>query len=140
MNENKTIIYGNYLCGGAVSVEENLTFEKIHDIVNGWRGEVSQTFIGRRTNETVVSFLENGLVLFNHFTEESKNQSTPNLIIENHYVYGTYIIARMENGKIISLTSEDIKYIDGCYLQIEILRKAINDTLKKNAQRENKNG
>lgn len=135
-----TTIFGNYLYGGSVTIEKNLTLERVHDLLNGWRNNIVTNELERKSNETIVKFLDNGLVLFNHRSKDCENQSTPNLVIENNYIYGGYIIARMNDGDFIDLTAEDIEYLEGCYTQILILRKAINDKLAKEYQENNKNG
>lgn len=135
-----TTIFGNYLFGGSVSIEKDLTLEKIHDLLNGWRNNIDTGKLERKSNETIVKFLDNGLVIFNHRSKNCEDQSTPNLVIENNYIYGGYIIVRMDKGNFVDLTTEDIEYLEGCYTQILILRKAINEKLKKEYQENNKNG
>ena len=55
------------------------------------------------------------------------------IIIENNYVHGTYLIARMENGIFRDLTEEDIKYLEGCHNQIVMLKQAYFSKKNKNA-------
>lgn len=123
-------VFGNYLMGSSsVVVEEDLTLQKIHEIVNHW-------FINKRTNklykaynETTMVALDNGLMLFYHKPEERLKEeiaeTLPSLIIENIYIYGAYIIAKMDKGNFVDLTKEDVEYLEGCYNQILALKKAV---------------
>lgn len=114
-------VFGNYLIGSSsVIVEEDLTLQKVHEIVNHW-------FINKRTNElykayneTTIVALDNGLMLFYHKPDERLKEeikeTLPSLIIEieNVYIYGAYVIARLNGNNFVDLTEEDIQYLEGC--------------------------
>lgn len=123
-------VFGNYLMGSSsVIVEEDLTLQKVHEIVNHW-------FINKRTNElykayneTTMVALDNGLMLFYHKPEERLKEeiaeTLPSLIIENVYIYGAYVIARLNGNNFVDLTEEDIQYLEGCYNQILAIKKTM---------------
>lgn len=122
-----TTTFGNYLINGAVNIEENLTLRKVHEIVNHWVVHKKTKELFKFANETKMVFLENGLVLFYHETKEyfddEINKIIPSIIIENNYVHGTYLIARMENGQFENLTQEDVKYLENCFNQVSALKE-----------------
>ena len=123
-------VFGNYLMGSSsVVVEEDLTLQKVHEIVNHW-------FINKRTNklykaynETTMVALDNGLMLFYHKPEERLKEeiaeTLPSLIIENVYIYGAYVVARLDGNNFVDLTEEDIQYLEGCYNQILAIKKTM---------------
>lgn len=123
-------VFGNYLMGSSsVVVEEDLTLQKIHEIVNHWLINKRTNELFKSSNETTMVNLDNGLMLFYHKPEERLKEeiaeTLPSLIIENIYIYGAYIIAKMDNGNFVDLTKEDIEYLEGCYNQILVLKKAV---------------
>ena len=125
-------VFGNYLMGSSsVVVEEDLTLQKVHEIVNNW-------FINKRTNElykayneTTMIALDGGLMLFYHKPtkemEEEVKDYLPSLIIENVYIYGAYVIARLDGNNFVDLTKEDIQYLEGCYSQILAIKKTMSN-------------
>ena len=125
-------VFGNYLMGGSsVTIEEDLTLQKVHEIVNNW-------FINKRTNELFKAYnetsmvaLDNGLMLFYHKPtkemEEEVQDYLPSLIIENVYIYGAYVIARLDGNNFVDLTKEDIQYLEGCYSQILVIKKTMSN-------------
>lgn len=122
-----TKIYSNHLSSGAVSMIQNLTLQKIHEIVNHWEINPKTKKLFKFYNETRMVFLENDLVLFYHPTPKEDLEGeileyVPNLIIENNIIRGTYVIAKIKNGNIEDLTDEDVLYIDGCYKQVLALK------------------
>ena len=135
----RTVIFGNYLCGGCACVEEDLTLEKIHRIINHW-------FINQRTgelykasNKTQMVFLENNLVLFYHTAEDCVDEGAkqiPHLIFEDHSIFGIYIIARYENGDFVDLTKEDILRLEKSKQEIDEMR--MKEIEKCRIERENK--
>lgn len=123
-------VFGNYLTGSSsVIVEEDLTLQKIHEIVNHWFINKRTNELFKSSNETTMVDLGNGLMLFYHKPEERLKEeiaeTLPSLIIENIYIYGAYIIAKMDKGNFVDLTKEDIEYLEGCYNQILVLKKAV---------------
>lgn len=131
-------VFGNYLMGSSsVIIEEDLTLQKIHEIVNHWIINKRTNELHKTYNETTMVNLDNGLMLFYHKPEERLKEeiaeTLPSLIIENIYIYGAYIIAKMDKGNFVDLTTEDIEYLEGCYNQILALKKTmINKTSNKN--------
>ena len=134
--KNLVTTFGNYLTSGSVNIEEDLTLQKVHEIVNHWVVHEITKELFKSSNETKMVFLDNNLVLFYHETKEyfddEINKIVPSIIIENNYVHGTYLIARMENGVFKKLTEEDIKYLEGCYNQIVVLKQAYFSKKNKN--------
>lgn len=134
--KNLVTTFGNYLTSGSVNIEEDLTLQKVHEIVNHWVVHEITKELFKSSNETKMVFLDNNLVLFYHETKEyfddEINKIVPSIIIENNYVHGTYLIARMENGVFKNLTEEDIKYLESCHNQIVMLKQAYFSKKNKN--------
>lgn len=134
--KNLVTTFGNYLTSSSVNIEEDLTLQKAHEIVNHWVVHEITKELFKPSNETKVVFLNNNLVLFYHETKEyfddEIDKIVPSIIIENNYVHGTYLIARMENGVFKQLTEEDIKYLEGCHNQIAMLKQAYFSKKNKN--------
>ena len=134
--KNLVTTFGNYLTSGSVNIEEDLTLQKVHEIVNHWVVHEITKELFKSSNETKMVFLDNNLVLFYHETKEyfddEINKIVPSIIIENNYVHGTYLIARMENGIFKKLTEEDVKYLEGCHNQIVMLKQAYFSKNNKN--------
>ena len=134
--KNLVTTFGNYLTSGSVNIEEDLTLQKAHEIVNHWVVHELTKELFKSNNETKMVFLDNNLVLFYHETKEyfddEIDKIVPSIIIENNYVHGTYLIARMENGVFKQLTEEDIKYLEGCHNQIAMLKQAYFSKKNKN--------
>ena len=119
-------VFGNYLLGSSSAiVEEDLTLQRVHEIVNHWVVNKRTNELMKPYNETTMVNLGNNLVLFYHKTEEELKDCLPSLIIENTYIYGAYLIAKMENNNFVDLTKEDLQYLEGCYNQILALKKTI---------------
>ena len=131
-------VFGNYLMGSSsVIIEEDLTLQKIHEIVNHWIINKRTNELHKTYNETSMVALGDGLMLFYHKPEERLKEeikeTLPSLIIENVYIYGAYLIARLEGNNFVDLTKEDVQYLEGCYNQILALKKTmISKTNNKN--------
>lgn len=134
--KNSVTTFGNYLTSGSVNIEENLTLQKAHEIVNHWVVHEITKELFKPSNETKMVFLNNNLVLFYHETKEyfddEIDKIVPSIIIENNYVHGTYLIARMENDVFKNLTEQDIKYLEGCHNQIVALKQTYFSKKNKN--------
>ena len=123
-------VFGNYLMGSSsVIVEEDLTLQKIHEIVNHWLINKRTNELYKAYNETTMVALDNGLMLFYHKPEERLKEeiaeTLPSLIIENVYIYGAYVVARLDGNNFVDLTEEDVRYLEGCYNQILAIKKTM---------------
>ena len=123
-------VFGNYLMGSSsVIVEEDLTLQKIHEIVNHWLINKRTNELYKTYNETTMAALDNGLMLFYYKPEERLKveivETLPSLIIENVYIYGAYVIARLDGNNFVDLTEEDVQYLEGCYNQILAIKKTM---------------
>lgn len=116
--ENKVLVFGNYLMSNSFVVEENLNLRKVHETLNHWSINKIDGKLDKYENGTVVRYLDNGLVVFESETATKdtvkKENKVPNLIIDNIGLYGLYLIARMKDNEFITLTEEDIAYIENC--------------------------
>lgn len=136
----KTVVFGNYLFGGCVCIEDDLTLQKIHGIVNNWSKHPITGELYRHNNETKMVFLDDGLVIFNHppksFFDDDISKIVPCLIVDGHSIFGNYLITRYENGKFVNLKREDIVRLEKCQQEIEEMR--MKELEKRRAERENK--
>ena len=136
MSEKK-VVFGNYLVGGGcVCIEDNLSLQKIHEIVNHWTIHEGTGELFKFSNETRMIFLEDGIVLFYHLCESYFDDEiakyVPSLSIEGNDVFGTYVITRYENGEFINLTETDILRLEKCQHEADKLRKKELEKRRKN--------
>lgn len=136
----KTVVFGNYLFGGCVCIEDDLTLQKIHGIVNNWGKHPITGELYRFYNETQMMILDDGLIVFNHtpkkFSEDDISAIIPCLIVDGHSIFGNYLITRYEDGKFVNLRQEDIIRLEKCQCEIEEMR--MKEIEKRRVERKNK--